>query len=133
MISAHKSCFIVDMKNLQEELSSVKSEKDSALEQLENVKIELRKEEGTAQKLHDDQVAQNKELYRQIEELENQVATFEKQKLVLSEELASVKADLKKEHELLLENNHDQTMNALEARLIEATDKYNGKLFSTTP
>ena len=133
MISAHKSCFIVDMKNLQEELSSVKSEKDSALAQLENVKIQLREEESSAQKLHDDQVAQNKELYRQIEELENQVATFEKQKLVLSEELASVKADLKKEHELLLENNHDQTMNALEARLIEATDKYNGKLFSTTP
>ena len=83
--------------------------------------------------MYDDKCAQNNELCRQIERLENEVATFENEKLVLSEELASVKADLKKEHELLLENNHDQTMNALEARLIEATDKYNGKLFSTTP
>ena len=120
--------FIADTKSLEEELSYVKSEKDAALTELESIKIQAHKEESSAQSLYDDKCAQNNELCRQIERLENEVATFENEKLVLSEKLASVKADLKKEHELLLENNHDQTMNALEARLLEATEKYSGKL-----
>ena len=110
----------------------MRSEKDDALSDLEAMKNQVHDLENSAQLAYEEKSAQNNALYRQIEGLESQVVTIESQKLVVEEELSSVKAELKREHALLLENNHDETMNALEAKLIEITDKHKGQHFSIT-
>ena len=95
--------------------------------EVESLRKQCHDVENSAQIAHEDKCAQINALSRQIEGLEDHAAEIEKEKCSLNEELSNVKAELKKEHQLLLDNNHDDTMNALEERLIEAEQKHDGK------
>ena len=104
----------------------LESDKEAALSQLDIVKSQLADSEAIAQKVHEEKCEENKKLTDQIFQLEEVVEQLTVEKTSLDKELMETKEKLEKEHELLLKNDHDETLNSLETRLLEAEERHQG-------
>ena len=112
-----------------QQCGKLQCEKEDALSQLDVIKTHLSEAETTAQKVHNEKCEENKKLTDQIFQLEEVVEQLTVEKTSLDKELMETREKLEKEHELLLKNDHDETLNSLETRLLEAAEKHQGRIY----
>ena len=111
----------------------MESDKEDAFSQLDIVKTQLADSEAIAQRVHEEKCEENKKLTDQIFQLEEVVEQLTVEKASLDKELMETREKLEKEHELLLKNDHDETLNSLETRLLEAEEKHQGSSANNFP
>ena len=125
-------CCLADLNNVNTEwekyVSTLEEEKDNALSSLETTRAQLVDAESKSQNIHEESIRGRKQLEEQVLRMEGEITKLLEEKSALESLLADTKEELDRNQQLLLQGDHNNTLNDMEIKLHEASEKYEGNL-----